>query len=315
MSAEPRPVDAEVAEGLDGVPDGHPAGVPVQAVPVQAAPAPAVPVDAVRVEAVRVLAEVAGLPVTGGRDLRAVLGRISTLVREAFPAAAAVSVTMGPPESPELLATESAFAQAVDGAQMRAGEGPCAQAYARREPVHSTDVARDRRWPRLARSAAALGLGASVAAPVRGPDGVVGVLNVFATSPDAFEPHDADLAALLGDAVGAVVAGVRQRAALEDLADQLQTALGSRAVIEQAKGVVIAHAGCTPDEAFRHIARASQHRNVKVRVLAESLVADPSRVADVLADRRRPASGDQSSTVTPAAVRTARATRSRSTRP
>jgi AmiR/NasT family two-component response regulator len=66
------------------------------------------------------------------------------------------------------------------------------------------------------------------------------------------------------------------RAELESLARDLETALRSRAVIDEAKGVVMATLGCTPDEAFAFLAGKSQAKNIKVRDLAARIVADPA---------------------------------------
>jgi hypothetical protein len=80
------------------------------------------------------------------------------------------------------------------------------------------------------------------------------------------------------DALRAEVAGLRE-------------ALRSRAVIEQAKGILIATAGCTPDEAFALLVRQSQHENRKLREVAGELVASKMRAGDADAERDGAESG------------------------
>lgn len=217
------------------------------------------------------------LPVSEVDDMRALLGRVATLGRDAVPAADALSVSLGDPLEPLMIGTESGFAASVDGAQMHAGDGPCAQAWREKQTVSTDDVTADPRWPRLHEAAAATGVRAVLAVPVHGADGVIGVLNLYAERPGAFDLESAEIAELLSVAVGAVVEDTRTRASLRELSEQLRTALESRAVIDQAKGMLMALHGLTADEAFAHIVKVSRNSNVKVREIAERLVSENGR--------------------------------------
>lgn len=219
-------------------------------------------------------AELCRLPVRAEDDLQVVLGRVATLGRDAVPAATALSVDLGDPLGPELLATESDFAQAVDGAQHRAGEGPCSDAWNRRTTMRSDDVTTDPRWPALQPLVAPLGVRAVLAVPIHGSEAVLGVLNLYAEQVAAFDEDSTDIAELLSVAVGAVVEDARSRAALHAVSEQLRTALDSRAVIDQAKGMLMALHGLSSEEAFAHLVAVSRNSNVKVRDLAERLVEE-----------------------------------------
>jgi AmiR/NasT family two-component response regulator len=81
-------------------------------------------------------------------------------------------------------------------------------------------------------------------------------------------------AELVASTVGTVMQEVSMRSELETVVSQLQTALESRATIDQAKGIVMARYGCDADEAFRILARLSSNANVKLREIAQRLVEE-----------------------------------------
>jgi AmiR/NasT family two-component response regulator len=100
----------------------------------------------------------------------------------------------------------------------------------------------------------------------------VGCLNCYSATAGAFTESQAQAAEVLALAAGAALEAVEESTRLRTVAAQLDHALASRAVIDQAKGIVMARRGCTADQAFEHLAALSQQRNVKVRDLALALV-------------------------------------------
>ncbi|GGC03088.1 GAF and ANTAR domain-containing protein [Cellulomonas carbonis] len=208
------------------------------------------------------------------------LGRMAQATLVAQPAASAVSLELGSPLQPEMVASTGASAAHVDGLQLMAGEGPCAQAHATVETVVSGALWRDPRWPRLAERLSPDDAASCLAVPVVAEDGVLGVLNSYSSTPDAFGAVDVHVGELLGHTVGAVLTSLRQQEQLQTLTEQLNTALESRAVIDQAKGIVMARRRCSSDEAFEHLARLSQQRNVKLREVARLIVDQTVRSGD-----------------------------------
>jgi len=182
----------------------------------------------------------------------------------------AVSVTFGDPASPDVLATSSATAQEADGAQVVAGEGPCATAWATGALVRSDDLAADPRWPRLHDRVPDQAQGA-VCAVLQVGESVVGALNVYTVSTVPLEEL-VDSVALLAAAVGTAVHELRVGEELRSVADHLEAALASRGVIDQAKGVVMADKRCTADEAFQHLVDISSSSHVKLRDVAQGIV-------------------------------------------
>ncbi|MGY1688734.1 ANTAR domain-containing protein [Geodermatophilus sp. SYSU D01105] len=229
----------------------------------------------------RAFAELILLPLDSGDEQR-LLRRIATVVRGAVPGATALSINVGPPLEPELLASDETTAQVFDGSQMAAGEGPCQDAYEQQALVVTADVTTDERWPRLRRLLTDAGVRSVLAVPAQLPDERWVVLNVYSDRPGAFTGDSMRLGELVAAAVAAMLREVAERAALERLAAGLETALTSRAVIDQAKGVLIARTGASAEESFARLARLSQALNVKVRDLAPMVVAGHPDVLAIL---------------------------------
>ena len=223
-----------------------------------------------------VFAKLCRLPIEDD-DPRRLLGRVATLGRRAVPNATGLSVSLGSPIEPDSIATESEFAQAVDGAQFEAREGPCVDAYNSGEMTISPHIGQDRRWPVFGPKAAAVGLHSALALPLQQGTETIGVVNLYADREDAFQPHDINIAALFAAAVGAVVQDVRERDSLRKLGQQLEEALTSRAQIDQAKGIIMARNSCSADEAFARLVTVSRNTNTKLSDLAARLVRTASR--------------------------------------
>jgi hypothetical protein len=225
------------------------------------------------------LSELSTLTLDDG-DRQRLLGRMAVLVRSAVPAADSVSITLGSPLEPQQLGTDSTAAQAFDGLQMQAGEGPCWDAHRTGTVVLVSDVTTDERWPALARRATGDVRGV-LALPLREGEQPVGVVNVYSSQADAFGPGSCRIAELVAAAVGGVLQSVAEREALRELAANLEKALASRAVIDQAKGVLMARLGIDADDAFARLVALSNRLNVKLRDLAQLVVE--GHAAEVLA--------------------------------
>ena len=206
---------------------------------------------------------------------REVLTEMARVCQGAFAGPVAVSITVGDPAAPDLVATGSKLAQTVDGAQVVAAEGPCHLAWKEGRIAHSTDLQHDERWPRLAAYLADSPVRCTIAAPiVVGTERVGGALNVYSVSPHLVDEAALQAAEFVAAAVGAVLHEAQVKGDLEAVAQQLETALQSRATIDQAKGILMARHHCDADEAFRRLARASSSANVKLREIAERLVRE-----------------------------------------
>jgi putative methionine-R-sulfoxide reductase with GAF domain/PAS domain-containing protein len=246
----------------------EPAGLPTGEGPEQPIPTSDV------VGLASALAELSALPVEQG-DRQKLLSRMATLVRGAVPAADWVSITIGPPMEPQRLGTDSAEAQDFDGRQVRAGEGPCWQAY-----LSATVVVTDDVQPTLSRISPPSAVRSVLAVPVREDGETTGVVNVYSGRTHAFSPAGQRIAELTAAAVAGVLQSVTERESLQHLADNLERALVSRAVIDQAKGMIMARLDVGADDAFARLVKLSSRLNVKIRDLAALVVE--GHVDDVL---------------------------------
>jgi putative methionine-R-sulfoxide reductase with GAF domain len=230
----------------------------------------AIPAEAV-IGLASALAELSSLP-AGESDRQRLLGRMATLVRGAVPAADWVSITVGSPMDPQRLGSDSAEAQDFDGRQVRAGEGPCWDAYRSGTVVVSSDVTTDSRWPALGPLAEASEVRSVISVPVREESETTGAVNVYSRRTEAFGAAGRRIAELAAAAVAGILLNVAERESMQTLADNLERALTSRAVIDQAKGMLMARLGVNAEEAFARLVNVSSHLNVKLRDLAELIV-------------------------------------------
>lgn len=165
------------------------------------------------------------------------------------------------------------LASQADREQYGSGEGPALDALRHGRPVNVQDLATANRWPRFGRHAASLGIRSCYAAPLIQDGEPVGALVLYARRPGAFGRELARRADRFARyASGALTLSLRM-ASCADQNDQLRSSIVSRAVIDQALGVIMATERCPQDKAFALLRRASQNTNVKLRDLASTIVA------------------------------------------
>jgi GAF domain-containing protein len=175
-------------------------------------------------------------------------------------AAAAVLLTNGKDEL-RLLASSSEEAQLLELYQLQCEEGPCLDAYRTGQPVHCHDlVGMETRWPNFTPATLSLGFRSVHALPMRLRGNVIGGLNLFdAGADDLDERQHLPIGQALADIATIAVVKNRSVRDSETLSAQLQTALDTRVVIEQAKGIIAATLEVGLDEAFT-ILRAHARR-------------------------------------------------------
>lgn len=147
--------------------------------------------------------------------------------------------------------------------QLQASEGPCLDCYETRRPVVNTDLSEAHPWPMFGPAALASGFRSVHAFPMRLRDDAIGALNLFSRGGVRFEDADVQVVQALADIATIAILQERALARAETLSDQLQAALDSRIVIEQAKGALSRIHGVGVDEAFallREQARSSNRR-------------------------------------------------------
>ncbi|WP_030434767.1 GAF and ANTAR domain-containing protein [Actinoplanes subtropicus] len=162
--------------------------------------------------------------------------------------------------------------------QVQHHEGPCLEAYHTARSVINADLSRAQaRWPRFAPRATAAGFRAVHAFPLRLRKEVIGALNVFGTEiGGGFDDGDVQIIQALADVAAIGLLQERAISRSEILTQQLQGALNSRIVIEQAKGVIAQVLGLSVDEAFRIIRDYARSHNRRLGDVAHAIVNDPA---------------------------------------
>jgi GAF domain-containing protein len=210
-------------------------------------------------------------------ELGRVLQRGVNQVIRAVPGAEMASVSVLRGDAAETVASTSERVWAIDSDQYAAGDGPCLEA-ARTGRVVRVTVAEARvRWPAFARSAQAAGVESFLSAPLTVDETFAGSLNLYGEQPDSFGDLDEGLLRLYTAAAAAAIANARRYAEARRLAENLRRAIESRAVIDQAVGVLMATRRLAPQEAFEVMARESQNTNTKLRDVAAQIAADARR--------------------------------------
>src|SRR6202046_899014 len=157
--------------------------------------------------------------------------------------------------------------------QLQSDQGPCLDCFRSGEPVTCTDLSADPRWPQFAEQAGQAGFSAVQALPMRLRDQVIGALNLFRGTVGAFDPEVVHVGQALADVATISLLYDRSMRRTDTLNEQLQTALNSRVVIEQAKGKLAGRLGIDVNQAFTLLRGQARNRNQRLSDLARAFVA------------------------------------------
>jgi GAF domain-containing protein len=205
-------------------------------------------------------------------DLNGVLNRVAELARRTVPGADEVSVTLVRGNTAQTAAYTGRLALILDEFQYQRGSGPCLEAATGRATVSVPSLAGEGRWPSWAEHAVAAGARSSLSVGLPIEEQIDGALNLYALRDEAFDEEAVRLTETFAGYAAVALANATLYGVTAKLARQLQTAMASRAVIEQAKGIIMGRRRCTAEEAFAILTRISQDSNRKVRDVAATLV-------------------------------------------
>jgi GAF domain-containing protein len=172
----------------------------------------------------------------------------------------------------QVVSSSTEQAHLVELVQLQADEGPCLDCFRTSRQIAVADLTGGVRWPRFAPQALAAGYRAVHALPLRLRSETIGVLNLFRGEPGTLVPDDLRIGQALADV--ATIGILQQRAIRhqEILAEQLQAALNSRVVIEQAKGVLAERRGLDMAAAFELLRSHARSTNRRLGELARDVV-------------------------------------------
>jgi GAF domain-containing protein len=204
--------------------------------------------------------------------MRSLLQAVVDLARELVPGHPETSVSLLINDRPSTAVFTGELARACDESQYGRGYGPCLHAAGTGEVVEVVDARSDPRWPDYLAHAVELGVLSSLSVPLPIAEGIVGAVNVYACEPDAFDEHSRAVATRFAAHAAVVAANMYAYEEVRDLADHLERRAESRAVVEQAKGVLMERYGIDADQAYQLLARAARHAETRVRAVAAGLV-------------------------------------------
>ena len=209
----------------------------------------------------------------GETDLHGVLTRVAELAQRTLPGADEVSITLVRDGRPYTAAYTGEIALQLDERQYERDAGPCLQAASEKVTISVPDTASDTRWDGWAPKAAAAGVGSvlSVGLPIL--ESVTGAVNIYGLRRHAFDDDTVQLAQRFAGYATVALANAHLHDSTTNLAQHMQAAMESRAVIEQAKGIIMGERRCSADEAFAVLTKISQDSNRKLRDVAAALVA------------------------------------------
>ena len=227
--------------------------------------------------------------VSGGRGVFELLGEVAEFAAHAIPGVDGAGVGLidadqGRATLQKASATAE-FVHEIDVVQYdELREGPCITSMQSRRATVSGSLGSDSRWPRFGGRVARMGVHSALSLPLMVGQHVIGAINAYATSQDAFGEHAVRLGSQFAGPAAVSIYNAQLLVGARERAEQLQQALESRAVIDQAIGIIRSRSGASAEWAFARLVRMSQSENTKLYVIAERLVTEAVRRAQV---RRR----------------------------
>jgi GAF domain-containing protein len=183
----------------------------------------------------------------------------------------------------QLVASTSEQAELVEIMQLNAGAGPCLDCYATGEPVSVSNIEQlSDRWPEFRDAALEQGFRSVYAAPMKLRGNVIGTMNLLSTTLGDLNDRDIAVAQALTDV--ATIGILQERMIRESglISEQLQRALDSRILIEQAKGVLSQTGQMDMDGAFSTMRKYARKNQLSLHFVAEGVT---NRTIDVLTDQ------------------------------
>ncbi len=204
---------------------------------------------------------------SGGRSLNELVGLASRQVERC---SGAIAGLWRDGEPLDIAASHPDIACLID-VQLHSLRGPEVEALITGEPAYSADTLAETRWPEYAHAALCCGVRCTVTLIHQSGPGAV-TLSIVATRPGTLDPAQLPLAELLVAAGSAALGNVSQYGEARRTALQLRDAARSRALVDQAKGILMHALGCTADDALARMRQISQARSIKVTDVAQRII-------------------------------------------
>jgi GAF domain-containing protein len=206
-------------------------------------------------------------------DLSSALTEICRIAGRAVSGADGATVTTLSDGRPTAVASDD-WSKGFDELQYAQHEGPCLDAYRTGNAFRVRDLADEPRWPSYVPLALERGGRSMMSLPMAAEGKLIGALNLYARAPNAFDAEDMSFAEVIAGHAGLACQVSAALFGHRELAEQMAEAMRSRAVIEQAKGILMGSRRCSADAAFDVLVQTSQGSNRKLRDVAQALVTE-----------------------------------------
>src|SRR6478672_9700616 len=216
---------------------------------------------------------------TGQLSLEETLTRVASYAVRAIPGADGAGLTLLEDGRADTIVATDPFVTEVDAIQYGLGEGPCISAAAESRTMRSGSLGSEERWPTFGPLVDQLGVHSVLSLPLLTPDGVFGAMNVYARAKDVFDDHAAELGEMFAVPAAIAVQNAHVLDRARRLAVNLQAALSTREVVDQALGVLRSSNGWSAGEAFEHLLSISRAQRAEVADVAQALVDEAVRAA------------------------------------
>jgi GAF domain-containing protein len=204
--------------------------------------------------------------------MQSLLQSVADLTKQVMPGNPETSVSLLVNDKPSTAVFTGTLALDCDESQYGRGYGPCLHAASTGELVEVADMRTETRWRDYMQRALERGARASLSVPLPISEGIGGALNIYAREPNAFDDDSRSVASRFAPYAGVAAANMFAYEDARDMAENMQRAMESRAVIDQAKGILMERYKLTADMAFQALARVSMQSNIRVRDVADTLV-------------------------------------------
>jgi len=213
-----------------------------------------------------------GKIVFADQSLTETLLQVAVLAKQVLPETPEVSVTLVEGNQARTAAFTGTLAVQLDERQYDNGYGPCLDAAVSGQTIKLVMDAPNSPYPDFCAVARRRGVSHTMSVGLPVASRTVGALNIYNLTGQPFTDNSDKIAATFAGFAAIFLANVSLYHNAVDTAAQLQTAMQTRSVIEQAKGIIMAEKCCSDADAFKILARISQNKNVKLNVLAQALV-------------------------------------------
>jgi GAF domain-containing protein len=229
------------------------------------------------------ISDLAGL-VAGSLGLPELLAEVAAFAVHAIPGADGAGVTLlridRVSNIVEALAASAPFVEEIDRIQyVTLQEGPCITAALERRTVRSGSLGGEKMWPRFGPRVGRLGVHSALSLPLLLPGQVVGAINVYAHDKNVFDEHAAEFGELFAKPAAVAVHNAHVLSQAVALTAQLQAALSTRPVIDQAIGLLRGRSGRSSEDAFTQLRAMSQSEHRKLADVSQRLIDEAVRRA------------------------------------